>query len=439
MLIASIIFIFLAIFISFSHVYALEDTTHYLPENSFLDEMNISKMNILEVAETLNERKDEILNRSITLRYNQNSVEKTFNYSSKELGLEIDQEKTISSINKEIQSIDTNEEEKHIEISYILYYEKFLEAIKPLDEIKLSLPKNASYQYLDGELSILPSKKGYTLDKELLIEHLMSACIKNGLVLDIPIKEIAPKITETDLETQGATEKIAEFSTKFSSKNIARCTNIKVATAMIDGTILGPGEIFSYNAVVGKRTAAKGFKVAGVYANGSVSKGLGGGICQTSSTLYNAVLYADLEVIERRNHSLTVSYVPLSRDATISWGAQDFKFKNNTDHYIYIHGHTTENTVTFELLGTKNNKRVELISQKISGQTPEIQTILDSNLTPGKQKIVTNGHTGYTSKLIKKIYEDEKLIDSYVVSTDHYKTTPTIIRVGIKKDTTRGN
>lgn len=184
--------------------------------------------------------------------------------------------------------------------------------------------------------------------------------------------------------------------------------------------------MFSFNKVVGERTKARGFDEAGVYINGNIQSELGGGICQVSSTLYNAVLLSDLEVVQRNNHSLTVNYVPLSRDAAVSWGSKDFKFRNNKDFYIYIHAETGENTITFDLFGTKSNKKVELISKIIERIDSPIKYVQDTNLKDGE--IVKKGRTGYRSKLIKKVYENGKLIRREIVSQDKYMSTPTIIK-----------
>ena len=146
--------------------------------------------------------------------------------------------------------------------------------------------------------------------------------------------------------TEAFPDLLSTFSTKYAASNKNRTTNLILASNKINGTVLMPGEVFSYNKVVGKRTIAAGYKEAPIYVSGRVEDGLGGGICQITSTLYNAVVFANLEIVERSNHQFVPSYVGASRDATVVYGALDFKFKNNTDYTIIINVSDTETEVS---------------------------------------------------------------------------------------------
>jgi len=157
----------------------------------------------------------------------------------------------------------------------------------------------------------------------------------------------------------------SKYSTTFSSPE-GRTTNIKVACKYIDGMILQPGEIFSFNEVVGRRTPERGFKVATVYSGQEVLSGYGGGVCQVSTTIFNAVLYANLQIVERCQHSMTVHYVPYGRDAAISWGSADFKFKNTTNVPIKISAKVYDNYKLEIKLLTSTNIKPKKVSLNVS-------------------------------------------------------------------------
>lgn len=182
----------------------------------------------------------------------------------------------------------------------------------------------------------------------------------------------AEQKTTTD-NTATTTTKGEEFSDVLGSKTTyynssvkGRSTNIRLATEAIDGTVLQPGEIFSLNGVVGKRTAAKGYQKAIIFQNGKQVEGLGGGVCQVSSTVYGAVLYADLKVTERSSHQFQVSYTPVSQDAAVYYGSQDFKFVNNTDHPIKIAASSGSGSLTVTIYGTKTSEKKVTLSSKSS-------------------------------------------------------------------------
>ncbi|MGD7407579.1 VanW family protein, partial [Ralstonia pseudosolanacearum] len=149
---------------------------------------------------------------------------------------------------------------------------------------------------------------------------------------EIPLKVLRPTVSNDDLGIDAFPDELASYSTNYSSSGASRSNNIALATSKINGTVLMPGETFSYNGIVGRRTKEAGFQEAGAYSNGQVVNEVGGGICQVSSTLYNAVLRSNLEVTDRHNHMFQVNYCPIGTDATVSWGAPDFKFKNNRNY-----------------------------------------------------------------------------------------------------------
>lgn len=169
-----------------------------------------------------------------------------------------------------------------------------------------------------------------------------------------------PNVTVNDLGQEAFPDLLASFSTKYVTSNTDRTTNLRLAAGKINGKVVMPGEIFSYNKVVGKRTIAAGYKEAAIYQDGGVTSGLGGGICQISTTLYNAVIQANMEIEERRNHMFVPSYADAGKDATVVWGSTDFKFKNRRDYPIKIEATVGGGIVTINIYGLKTDDEYDL-------------------------------------------------------------------------------
>ena len=336
---------------------------------------------------------------------------------------------------KIINYINSKKNRKEFNLSYIIPKEIISDRINEFDEISLKEPVNAHYIYEDGQVKIVESIMGESFDKEKLVEEINEKILldKNNIALEFPVKEIYPEFTTEKLKSQGIKELVSTFTTEYDYDNIPRTENLRVATSTIDGTILAPGEIFSMNEILGERTAEKGYKVAPIFVNGVIRRGLGGGICQVASTLYNSVLFANLDIVERDHHSLTVGYVPLSRDSAISYGVQDLKFKNNTNKYIYIHGEVNDKTMKFDIFGTKDKdievKLETVVHNKIE---PKVKEILDNSLPKGTTEVVSYGRVGYKSSLYKITYKNGEEVEKVKLSTDTYGTNPKIIKVGTK-------
>ncbi|WP_052807303.1 VanW family protein [Risungbinella massiliensis] len=215
-----------------------------------------------------------------------------------------------------------------------------------LDSVKkqVDVPAvNAKATKVDG--TIQPEKVGRYMDTKQVNEWLKDIPSLINKPRQIPIIVVQPTITTEDIKN--VQKKLAgSYTTKFDGKNENRTTNIRLSSEAIDGLILMPGEEFSFNKVVGERTAKRGYKEAGIIVKGEFSEGIGGGICQVSSTLYNSVDEAGLKITRRYSHSATVTYVPKGRDATVSWGGPDFRFQNNLDKPIMIRIVLGTNSIT---------------------------------------------------------------------------------------------
>ena len=248
----------------------------------------------------------------------------------------------------------------------------------------------------------------------------------------IPLKITPASKTIDDIGTEAFPHVVSSYPTKYDVTNTNRSGNLKIAADKINGTVLMPGEEFSFNEVVGKRTIEDGYKNAKIYENGQVVDGLAGGICQISSTLYNAVLLANLEITQRRNHSYTTTYVPPGRDATVVYGTQDFKFKNSRKYPIKIEATVSTGIVEFKIHGMKEEIEYEIKIIPVTTQTIPYETeyIPDASLAPGQQVVKQAGHSGYkvTTYLEKRI--GGAVVSKDILSNDTYKPMKKIVHIG---------
>ena len=216
--------------------------------------------------------------------------------------------------------------------------------------------------------SVTPSQNG--IDFAISLEEAKAKLNESEQECVIPLKVVYPNVTTNMIGSEAFPDELSRFVTYYDARNYNRTTNLVLAANKINGTVLMPGEIFSYNQVVGERSIAAGYKEAPIYVSGRVEDGLGGGICQITTTLYNAVVYANLEVVERTNHQFVPSYVGAGRDATVVYGAIDFKFKNTREYPIKIVCSVSGGVATFQILGLKTNNEYDVeIYSKITSQT----------------------------------------------------------------------
>lgn len=251
----------------------------------------------------------------------------------------------------------------------------------------------------------------------------------------IPLKIIVPNVTIESIAGQAFPNKLAEFTTRYDVTNKNRSTNLELSSEKVNGTIVLPGEIFSYNKIVGERTISAGYKEAAIYSGGKVVQGIGGGICQLSSTLYNTVLYANLEITNRINHRFLTSYVQAGRDATVSWGTIDFCFKNTRSYPIKIVSSVANGIVRVSLYGIEEENEYEVeLQTKILDTIPYKTNYIDDNtLEEGVEIIEQNGSNGVKSETYKILKQNGAVISKAVLSTDTYSSLEKVIRRGTKK------
>ena len=299
--------------------------------------------------------------------------------------------------------------------------------------------QDASLSKADGDFTINPGTVGKKIDVNASVSRIMSKLDGfNGadMVVDLKVIEDVPKASVEDLEK--IHDVLGTYTTSFSSSGSDRSGNVRNGTSLVDGTVLMPGEQFSMYKTVSPFTEENGYYLAGSYLNGMVVESLGGGICQVSSTLYNAVLRAELQIDERFNHSMIVNYVDLSSDAAISGTSKDFKFTNNSEYPIYIEGYTTsEKQVVFNVYGVEtrpSNRKVSFESVKISETVPEGEKIVADSSIPLGTITTQSAHTGYVGELWKVVTVDGKETERVQINKSNYQPTPKTATVGTATD-----
>jgi len=294
----------------------------------------------------------------------------------------------------------------------------------------------------DGSAVIKPQVNGRSIDKAELrsiINRVEDRSYKVYEEIPLPVRVTEPEVKTRDLEALLFRDVLSSVSTSFSTDTLNgmnRGINIRLAAKAIDGTVVFPGEEFSFNEVVGPRTPDKGYAIAHVYIAGEVRNGYGGGVCQVSTTLYDAALLANLAVTERHNHMFTVSYVPLGMDAAVSYGHADLKFRNNTNYPIRIDASVSENNVlTFNIVGTNlyPEVKVRLVSRVVSVTKATTQYIDDPNLPIGFEEVVEDGMDGAVVDTYVQIYSGKDLIKDYKLHQSVYQVLPRKVRRGTRK------
>lgn len=282
----------------------------------------------------------------------------------------------------------------------------------------------ARVSLVDGRVVTAPEASRISLDSKRLEEALVESLLYGKAVL--PTAEGPKKVSNEDLAK--IKEVITTYSTRFPASQTSRNTNIQLASGKIDGTILMPGEVFSFNGTVGRRTQEAGYKLAGVYRNGRHDFDIGGGICQVASTLYNAALLANVKVVNRQCHSLPVPYVPLGRDATVSFGSADLKFQNPGPNPIAIARKYEKGKLTFYILGTKDPSiSVKLESRALRSWSHGTKYVVDRSVPAGKTRVVDKGGSGHLAETYRVVYINNKPVKREFLGNSSYRGGPRII------------
>lgn len=310
--------------------------------------------------------------------------------------------------------------------------------------VEIKQPEAIDIEKIHAEIYVEPKDAYYTTEPFTIYPHVEG--VDFGITLEeaqnilsqpaeeytIPLKYTTPEKTTNQIGTEAFPDLLASFSTKYDASNKNRSTNLKLAAGKINGTILLPGEEFSYNKVVGERTIEAGYKEAHVFSGGKVTDGLGGGICQISTTLYNAALYANLEITERRNHNLPAGYVKNGLDATVVYGSIDFKFVNSRTYPIKIVAEVKNGVAKMDIYGVKEEVEYQVkLEPVVLSYTPyQTEYITDTSLASGQKVVKQNGSNGCKTVTYKYLLLNGNIISKTEISRDTYKSISKIVRVG---------
>ncbi len=438
----------LALVIGLGVYFALSSAANKVPEgtigdNIYIDSFEVSGMTAKEAKAFLEKQLEEYQKLTVKLTVEEASAEVTL----AELGFQMKNTdkliKTAVTYGKmgglweRYQAVKDLEKEKQV---YDLVYAVDEKAI--VDTIAKKIPtlknaaRDASVTRANGRFVITSEVKGVAVDAEesaKVIETYMnekwSADLETPeVVLVTTVDE--PKVTKAQLEQ--IQDVLGKFTTNCGTGG-GRVQNIVSGAKFINGSVLMPGEELSADAKMRPYTTENGYAEAGSYENGKVVQSMGGGICQVSSTLYNAVILAELEITQRMPHSMMVGYVEPSMDAAIAGDYKDLKFKNNTEYPIYIEGYVEKGYITFVIYGKETraeNRRIEYVSEVLSS-TPPTKKFVTSDASIGTNKTVDAGHTAMKAQLWKVIYENGVEASRKVINKSNYRSSEATVSIGI--------
>ncbi len=421
----------------------------------FVDTVEIGGKTKEEAEQLVSQYLEELLGKKITVKAN----EKEASSNMKDMGAEfvnsdyVNQALNIGKIGNVVEKYkdikDVENDKKIYEVEVSLPDDKLnafvkdkattcnIEAKEPT-----MVPKSSRISGGDiaSQFTYQEGSEGKSIDEKKVKEQInkvLKKWDKKDVVIEAEVEVTKPKHSIEELKNCNA--KLGTFTTSYGSSSYSRSNNISNAAGKINGKVLYVGEVFSMLSTVTPFTKANGYYEAGSYAQGKVVDSIGGGVCQVSSTLYNAVLRAELEIVRRSNHSMIVSYVPISADAMISeGGGSDFKFKNNTDAPVYIEAYTAGKTVTFNIYGheTRSSSRTIKFENKILQKIQPGSDVITKDKSQPKsyRKVTQSSHIGYRAEYYKIIYENGVETKRVKVNSSYYKASPNYITVGDKDE-----
>ena len=310
---------------------------------------------------------------------------------------------------------------------------KFKKNVKKATKKIITEPRNASVKRKNGKFVVVKEKTGYTMNMDETFANFKKSVESGKSKAKLDVVKQKAKYTSKDMAQ--IKDVLGTYTTEYGGSPYGRKVNVANGASKINGSMVYPGETLSVYKTVSPFTKENGYALAGSYENGQTVQTYGGGICQVSTTLYNAVIRAELKIVERFPHSMTVHYVPRSADAAIAGTHKDMKFKNTFDTPIYIEGKANGSTITFTVYGNKKDPKrtVEFLSETTQVKESSESTVNDNTLAEGQKVVESYGHTGYSARLWKIVKINGKQVSKKVFNTSTYMSTPTVYRVGTKK------
>jgi vancomycin resistance protein YoaR len=307
--------------------------------------------------------------------------------------------------------------------------QRLAKAVEPMLNRWRARAVNARFAVAGARVRIVPSRPGLAVDAKWVADSVAGAAASSIPRASLRLKQIAADLTTRDAEKLGIRERISTFTTEMGTSSSNRIHNVHLMAEYIDGTIIRAGDTFSFNDRVGPRTAERGFLEGQMIVGSLLLPSIGGGVCQTATTLFNNVFELGLPIVERYNHSFYISHYPMGRDATVAWGGPDFVFRNDLKTAILIKTSYTDTTLTFSFYGTDPQRRVVASTgPRVNWRSPQTTYALDPYAPRGSVRTVSGSNqSGFDVTVTRKVYERGKLIRNDAVTSSYIAVGPTRI------------
>lgn len=405
-----------------------------IAKNTYVNGVNIGKL-------TKSQAKQELAKKYKLENVEFNYNDKSWKVKSKDLNLSTDLDKTVENaynLNRKSgffgnlsKTISANFGKKSNLVVVINYDKNKLKAEmeKIAKEIDVDV-KDATLDISGEKVKVIPDSDGLKMDISKSMENFDNQTKKGNYKNELVVKATPAKVKKEQLANIDTN--LGTYSTTFKTSQINRSINIKLATDNISNVLLMPGETFSFNKHTGKRSKENGYKSAPVIMEGEMEEDYGGGVCQVSSTLYNSVLYAGLEIVNVKNHTISSSYVPKGRDATVADSGIDFLFKNNLKHPVYIKNYVSGNQIVCNIYGSAEDKQNITISTKLDGVSQTtMKRVNDPTMPKGKEKVDKSGRNAYSVSTYRTFNDaNGKKIKTEKIANSYYPKKEGIILVG---------
>lgn len=390
-----------------------------IADGTKVDDLNLSGIPAAEVHLKINEWAKDKLEETRLLVYNNTEIPVSLN----DLGIALDNQKTIEEMGRNPGRVQPSVlKADTAQISQDLQ-EKLAKLGRPA--------KDASYKIENNKVVITPAENGEMVDVDQMIRDIQKLPLsKVPNHINVPLVDVPATVTTESINSLAFDNVIGECTTNYNPGEKNRSANLAAAAKALDCKVLRPGEIFSFNGTVGPREAGTGYKDAYVIINGEYVQGTGGGVCQVSSTLYNAVLLSNLGVVERMPHEVAVNYVPAGQDATVNYPNIDFKFKNTSDGLLYLRSEAAAGKLTIRIWGKKADKTVRLERQVEKVKNYKTERRLDPSLPVGRVKLEQKGTKGIVVSTWRVIRDSQGNETKEFLSRDSYAPANRILRVG---------
>ncbi len=398
---------------------AVSSDPDQLPPGTFLDDLALGGMMQEEAKEKIRSWSKDKLEENLFLVYNETEIQLT----PEELGITLDFERTWQNLSE-----NTGQESPSVlAIDYVMANQVLHEKLAEFNRSAV----DASFKIENDQFKITPAISGEAVNVDAFFDE-----IKEVSLGDLPKRisltgvEIPAAVTTESLEALAFDGVIGEYTTKYNAGDRNRTANLITAAKKMDKAVLKPGETFSFNGTIGPRTAETGFKDAYIVINNEYVKGIGGGICQVSSTLYNAALLANLSIVERHPHAVVVAYIPLGQDATINYPNLDLKLRNDSSSYLYFRTKVEAGNLTIKIYGKKTGVKVRFEKEIEKELNYHTVRKIDPDLLPGAVIQQQSGSKGYIVKTWKIVTDAQGKETKQLLSRDSYAPTNRILKIG---------